>query len=128
MCGADRGPCTTRNGISLSLAVLNGPMLILRTFTLLMLASALADAQENHSVLLVVNDASSLSRNIGDYYAQRRAIPQANICHIRASEGEEISREVYYRQIAGPIAAFLRAGGLVDRILYVVTTMGVPLK
>ena len=103
-------------------------MLILRTLPLMLLASSLARAQDAHTVLLVVNDNSSLSKNIGDYYARRRSIPQTNICHIRTTEDEEISRDIFNRQIAAPIAGFLRSGGLVDRVLYIVTTMGVPLK
>lgn len=93
-----------------------------------MFASSMAEAQIGHRVLLVVNDASSLSRDIGDYYARRRSIPQTNICHIRTTEDEEISRDVYNREIAAPIAGFLRRSGLVDRVFYIVTTMGVPLK
>jgi len=97
-----------------------------------MLGSSLASAwfaqSDGHSVLVVVNDASPLSRSIGDYYARRRSIPETNICHIRTTEDEEISRDVYNRQIATPIAAFLRRGGLVDRVLYIVTTVGAPLK
>src|ERR1035437_9130184 len=103
-------------------------MLILRTLPLMLLASSLAWAQDAHTVLLVVNDNSSLSKNIGDYSAGRRAVPQTNICHIRTTEDEEISRDIFNRQIAAPIAGFLRSGGLVDRVLYIVTTMGVPLK
>jgi uncharacterized protein (TIGR03790 family) len=107
-------------------------MLITRTIALLMFVASLAEAgfaqNDGHSVLLVVNDASSLSRGIGDYYARLRSIPLTNICHIRTTEDEEISRDIYNRQIAAPIAGFLRTGGLVDRVLYIVTTMGVPLK
>lgn len=101
-------------------------MLILRSLAFLLASPALA--QDGHNVLVVVNDNSSLSRNIGDYYARRRSIPLTNICHIRTAEDEEISRDIYNRQVAAPIAGFLRGGGLVDRVLYIVTTMGVPLK
>jgi uncharacterized protein (TIGR03790 family) len=103
-------------------------MLILRAIALFMFAVSVAEGQDGHSVLLVVNDASSLSRNIGDYYARRRSIPETNICHLRTTEEEEISRDVYNREIAGPIAGFLRNGGLMERVLYIVNTMGVPLK
>ncbi len=107
-------------------------MLILRAIALFIFAVSLAQPvtaqSDGHNVLLVVNDASSLSRNIGDYYARRRSVPATNICHIRTTEDEEISRDVYNREIAAPIASFLRSGRLVDRVLYVVTTMGVPLK
>lgn len=101
---------------------------ILHSLALLTFAASFAAAQDGHRVLLVVNDNSSVSRSIGDYYARRRSIPQSNICHIRAVPDEEISRDVYNRQVAAPIAAFLRSKGLVDSVLYIVTTMGVPLK
>ncbi len=101
---------------------------VLRACALLTIASSAAAAQDGHSVLVVLNDQSSLSRTIGDYYARRRSIPQENICHIRAPETERIPRDVYNRQIASPIAAYLRRNGLADQVLYIVNTMGVPLK
>ena len=103
-----------------------------RALLLLIFTASLAWAQtiqrDGHSVLLVVNDNSSLSRNIADYYARRRSIPQSNICHIRAAEDETIPRDQYDTQIAAPIAQFLRKSGLMETVLYVVTTMGVPLR
>jgi uncharacterized protein (TIGR03790 family) len=100
-----------------------------RALALSIFISSLALAQsDGHSVLLVVNDNSSLSRNIADYYARRRSIPQTNICHIRASEDETIARGQYDTQIAAPIAGFLRTSGLAETVLYIVTTMGVPLR
>lgn len=80
------------------------------------------------AILLVVNDNSPLSRNIGEYYARRRAVPLSNICHLKTSTAEEISREEYDRQIARPIGAFLRKMPLQESISYIVTTAGVPLK
>jgi uncharacterized protein (TIGR03790 family) len=101
---------------------------MLRLLAILAVAASSVLADENHSVLLVVNDNSAVSKTIADYYARRRSTPQANICHLHTTADEEISRDVYNGQIAGPIAAFLRAGGLTERILYIVTTLGVPLK
>ncbi|HWJ40065.1 MAG TPA: TIGR03790 family protein, partial [Candidatus Limnocylindrales bacterium] len=85
-------------------------------------------AQGPANVLLVVNDNSSLSREIGEYYARRRGIPFGNICRIRTSQKETIARADFDREIAGPIGAFLRAKQLVESILYIVTTAGVPLR
>ncbi len=101
---------------------------MLRIFALALFAISLTPAQDSHNVLVVINNASSLSRNIGDYYARRRSIPQANLCHIRTSEDERISRDVFEREIAAPVAEFLRKGGITGQILYIVTTMGVPLR
>ena len=85
-------------------------------------------AQGVNSVLLVVNDASTLSRDIGQYYSSRRGIPPGNICHIRTAETEQIERAQYEREIAKPIGACLTRNRLTEQILYIVTTGGVPLK
>jgi|HubBroStandDraft_4_1064222.scaffolds.fasta_scaffold44664_2 uncharacterized protein (TIGR03790 family) len=100
----------------------------LRALAALILAASSSWAQDGHNVLLVANDNSSVSRNIADYYARRRSIPQVNICHIRATEDETITRDQYNLQIAAPTAACLRKGGLVEAVLYIVTTLGVPLR
>jgi uncharacterized protein (TIGR03790 family) len=85
-------------------------------------------AQGPQSVLVVVNDNSSLSRSIGEYYARRRGIPLSNECHIRTTTQQDIARPEYDREIARPIAAYLKKRHLEDRILYIVTTEGVPLR
>jgi len=78
--------------------------------------------------LLVVNDASPLSRDIGRYYSARRGVPPRNICHIRTVETENIARAQYDREIAGAIGACLTRNRLTEQILYIVTTGGVPLR
>jgi uncharacterized protein (TIGR03790 family) len=85
-------------------------------------------AQQPDSVLIVVNQPSSLSRKIGEYYAERRRIPASNICRLNASTDEEISRSDFDSQIARPIQDYLRGHNLTEKLLYIVTTAGVPLK
>jgi len=85
-------------------------------------------AQGPANVLIVVNDNSSLSREIGEYYARRRGIPGGNVCRIRTTQEESIERDPYNREIAGPIANCLRTKHLVESALYIVTTAGVPLR
>ena len=97
--------------------------LLASSFAFPCLAQAPADR-----VLLVVNDNSSLSRSIVDYYARRRNIPAKNICHLKTLTSEEIPRDEFDRQIARPIANFLRKSGLAESIYYIVTTAGVPRK
>jgi uncharacterized protein (TIGR03790 family) len=93
----------------------------------LLLASPLA-AQRAADVLVVVNDSSPLSRSIAEYYVLRRSIPLANICRIIAPIADDIARPDYDRAIAAPIAACLRSKNLVERVLYIVLTAGVPLR
>jgi uncharacterized protein (TIGR03790 family) len=92
------------------------------------LAAADLHAQTPQNVLVVVNDGAPVSRSIGEYYALRRAIPAKNICHIHTTTDETIGRPLYDSQIAVPIAACLQKNDLVESVLYIVTTLGVPLK
>jgi uncharacterized protein (TIGR03790 family) len=85
-------------------------------------------AQKPENVLVVVNDHSSISREIGEYYARRRSIPLKNVCRIRTSTEETIPRLQYNAEIAAPIETCLQHAGAVESVLYIVTTMGVPLR
>jgi len=76
----------------------------------------------------VVNDSSLLSRHIGEYYGRKRSIPLGNICHLKIAADEEVSPETYVQGIEAPIAAFLSKNNLRESILYIVTTLGVPLR
>jgi len=91
-------------------------------------ATGLLFGQAADSVLLIVNEPAPLSRQIGEYYALHRHIPLANVCRLNARVDEEISRDDYDKQLAEPIASFLRSRHWEDKILYIVTTSGVPLR
>ncbi|MCC6394656.1 MAG: TIGR03790 family protein [Bryobacterales bacterium] len=97
---------------------------------LLFLACALVlptRAQKPENVLIVANQQSPVSKSIAEYYARARHIPQSNVVYLHTTPGEQIPRQVYDRQIAAPIARFLTRNHLQDSILYIVTTLGVPL-
>jgi len=79
-------------------------------------------------VLLVVNRRSRASQEIGDYYAQKRAIPASNRCTIDIVPDEMIARADYETKIEAPVAAFLKRRALTEKILYIVLTTGVPLR
>lgn len=93
---------------------------------LLLAGPAGAGGPEN--VAVVVNDASSLSRSIAEYYARKRVIPASNVCHVRAPEAEEISRAEYRTNISDAVARCLRERQQTEKILYIVTTAGLPLR
>jgi uncharacterized protein (TIGR03790 family) len=95
---------------------------------LLLVAGGVLEAQGPENVLVVINDKSALSREIGEYYARRRGIPMNNLCRLRTGTSENIARADYDREIALPIAAFLRRNKLREQILYIATTSGVPLR
>src|SRR5579859_7905277 len=95
---------------------------------ILLLAALPALAQTGANVLVVVNDSSLFSRRIAEYYVHKRSIPLANVCHLNAPIGEEISRQVYDKAVEAPVAACLASRGLSQTILYIVTTLGLPLR
>jgi uncharacterized protein (TIGR03790 family) len=95
---------------------------------LLLAAAASLAAQTGENVLLVVNRNDAASREIADYYRARRSVPPKNVCVIAASPNEEIQWAEYQQQIEKPVGDCLRKNGLAEKILYIVTTLGVPLK
>jgi uncharacterized protein (TIGR03790 family) len=91
-------------------------------------ATAVLAAATGANVLIVINENSAESREVGGWYAQQRAVPSANLCRIRTTAEETISRDVFEREIAAPVLQHLKARGLGETVLYIVTTLGVPLR
>lgn len=85
-------------------------------------------AQPPDTVLVIVNQSSPLSRRIGEYYAEHRRIPASNVCRLNATTNEEISRSEFNEQVSRPIQSYLHGHNLTEKVLYIVTTEGVPLK
>src|SRR5262249_50971761 len=85
-------------------------------------------AQTGANVLLVVNRSDAVSMQIGEYYRPRRSIPAANVCYLATTSQEEIDWKTYETEIERPVASCLNRGGLQESVLYIVTTLGVPLK
>lgn len=92
------------------------------------LTAAVALGASPEQVLVVVNRESAVSQRIGQYYMHRRLIPQQNLVTLHVDPAEEISRENYRSQVEKPIAEYLKQHHLEEQILYIVTTLGVPLK
>lgn len=97
-------------------------------FIISLATASIGSAQSAENVALVINDNSGASQQIGDYYAQKRALPASNVVHIRTATDESIERSGYQATIEQPIVAALTRGGLLDRVLYIVLTKGVPLR
>lgn len=85
-------------------------------------------AQTADNVLLVVNETSPVSMDVGAYYAQKRGIPESNVLRIRTSAEDEIQPADFQNQIHTPIASWLTRHFAQDRILYIVLTKGIPLR
>jgi uncharacterized protein (TIGR03790 family) len=100
----------------------------MRFLLLLLLTACHVSGQTGANVLLVVNRKSEVSRQIADYYRPRRSVPAENVCYIDATTAEEITWAEYVGQVETPIAGCLKKNGLEEKVLYLVTTSGVPLK
>ena len=87
-----------------------------------------AAAQDGTNVLLVVNDASPDSRQIGEHYAAVRGVPRENIVRLQTPPVEEVERRLYDSDIEFPILRRITSTARQDRILYIVLTKDVPLR
>jgi uncharacterized protein (TIGR03790 family) len=87
-----------------------------------------ARAQSAENVVVVINENSPDSQRIGEYYARKREIPATNIIRIRTVITENVDRTVFALTVDLPIGAALMRNGLLDRVLYVVLTKGVPIR
>jgi uncharacterized protein (TIGR03790 family) len=95
---------------------------------LFLLFSAPLYSQTADNVLLILNEASPISIDIGKYYAQKHGVSQSNSLRIKTTTEETISREDFERQISAPIVGWLTRSFAQDRILYIVLTKGIPLR
>ena len=89
---------------------------------------ARAFGQSADNVLVVINDASPVSVQVGEYYIRKRAIAQDHVIRLKTVTTEGIARTDFDKTIHGPIADYLNKSDLVDKILYIVLTKGVPLR
>jgi uncharacterized protein (TIGR03790 family) len=79
-------------------------------------------------VLIVGNSKDPVSRQIVDYYRLRRSIPVSNVCWLSTTSSEEVEWNTYEREIEGPVGDCLKKANLEEKVLYIVTTLGTPLK
>jgi uncharacterized protein (TIGR03790 family) len=100
----------------------------LLTLLLLFLPAARLFAQSAENILLVTNESSPISLEIGQYYAEKRGIPRDNILRLRTTTDDSIDRGAYERQIENPLYVWLTRNFAQDRILYIVLTKGIPLR
>ena len=101
---------------------------VFTTLSLALIAQAHMYSATPSNVLVVINSTSAVSRNIGEYYGRKRGVPMRNLCRINASTEETITREEYGKTIESGVRRCLVSLNLVEQILFIVTTSGVPLR
>lgn len=80
------------------------------------------------NVLVIVNDNSPESKEIGAYYVKKRVIPAKNVCHIKIRNDDWMDIKEFPGMIAKPIKDHLKKNRLADTIDYIVMTKGVPFR
>ncbi len=87
-----------------------------------------ARAQDAANVLVVINEASAQSKDVGASYIAARQIPSHNVVRIRTVTTESTERRRYEFEIELPIMRAITASAAQDRILYIVLTKDIPLR
>jgi uncharacterized protein (TIGR03790 family) len=123
-------------------------LLAVAVLAVLLLRTVASAADDPDRILILVNDAvppesgtggKGASIYVGEHYADRRGIPRSNIVHLtiplaccendpRAWDSWNITWERFEQHVRTPLRRFLEKRNLTDRILYLVSTYGVPLR
>lgn len=77
------------------------------------------------NLLVVINDNSAISKEVGQYYAEKRNIASKYILHVKCPDKEMITAGEYEVHVLKPVKAFVEKPGI--GIDYIVLTKGVPL-
>ncbi|HMP75585.1 MAG TPA: TIGR03790 family protein [Kiritimatiellia bacterium] len=78
--------------------------------------------------LVVVNDASPDSLDIGLRYARARGIPESHLCHVATATTGTILIAAWSNEIRNPVLNFIEASGLSNQIDYVVFAQDFPFR
>jgi len=85
-----------------------------------------AQSIDYRDVAVIINENSEASITIGEYFQEKRDIPEQNIIRIDCSTDDNID-SVGFFSIVNQISNYLINNNLSDSINYLVTTKGVPL-
>ena len=80
-----------------------------------------------HDVVVIVNNNSDISREIGDYFVSERNISRDHVINVSAPNRETINPS-QFDDLAQQVKENLSERGLNEKINYMVTTKGVPLR
>ena len=80
-----------------------------------------------NDVIVVINENSDVSKEIGEYFAQQRSIPERNIARITVPTKETIN-DTEFQDLRTQIEEFIVSNDMTDTINYIVLTKGVPLR
>lgn len=77
-------------------------------------------------VMLLINNQSAMSIQVGNYFKLKRSIPDQNVCNISMPASEGIS-PAQFQTVRTNVERWINGSGLNDSLNYIVTTKGCPL-
>jgi uncharacterized protein (TIGR03790 family) len=80
------------------------------------------------NVLVLVNESSEESLEIGNHYVRARDIPDVNICRLRTSTALTVDKATYQAEIEAPALQCVADSPYASRIDYFVLTRGLPIR
>ncbi|MBT3310369.1 MAG: TIGR03790 family protein [Desulfobacterales bacterium] len=83
---------------------------------------------EPEEILVVVNENTTGSVALAEYYMKKRSIPLKNIVKIKTGNFESCSRSTYKESIADPVRKFILSNRLEKKVRCLVLMYGLPLK
>ncbi|PIQ28073.1 MAG: hypothetical protein COW63_15040 [Bacteroidetes bacterium CG18_big_fil_WC_8_21_14_2_50_41_14] len=95
------------------------------TIIFLVLTSLNAQTVTYDDVAVIVNDNSQASIEIGNYFKEKRSIPEVNMIHINCSTDERVD-STEARSLINQVSNYLTSNNIASSINYLVTTKGVP--
>jgi uncharacterized protein (TIGR03790 family) len=95
---------------------------------LLIAFARLATALEPDNLLLITNKNQPQGRQLAEFYAAQRKLPDHRILDLDLPPGEEISFDAYENQVIPVVRDFLKTNNLQSKVTCLVTLYGTPLK
>jgi len=85
------------------------------------------DAFDYSDVLVLVNNNSAMSKQVGDYFASARGIPPVRVAYLDVP-AREVINWAQFQDLKDQVKTYMLRNNLVSAINYIVTTKGFPLK
>ncbi len=87
-----------------------------------------ACALEADELLLIANKNVGQGGTLAQFYAEKRQVPAGRVLELNLPITEEMSADVYDREVVPVVREFLRSNGLERKVKCIVTFYGVPLR
>jgi uncharacterized protein (TIGR03790 family) len=85
------------------------------------------DPYDYSDVLVLINNNSAMSRQVGEYFADARDVPAAQVVYLDVPAREVINKD-QYEDLEDQVKTYMLRNNLISSINYIVTTKGFPLK